>query len=65
MDRKRITEVLESANFGKNEIKLNVSEDSIEVRAQRKHESEEDDEGFYVAERSYQGFYRKARLPEK
>lgn len=50
---------------GKEDIKLQVTENEIEVKAEKKHEVETKKEGLFHQERAYQGFYRKNSLPKK
>ncbi|MEM4605914.1 MAG: Hsp20/alpha crystallin family protein [Candidatus Pacearchaeota archaeon] len=47
----------------KKDINLNVTEDRIEVKVERKQQSKEEKKGFYREERSYRGFYRAMSLP--
>jgi HSP20 family protein len=49
----------------KADIKLNVTETEIEVKAEKKHEVEEEKKDFFRQERAYQGFYRRSSLPLK
>lgn len=49
----------------KNEIKLNVTENSLEVSAQHKEESEEKKKNYLQKERSQVSFYRTLPLPDK
>ena len=48
----------------KEDIKLNISSDSIEVKSEKIEEEEEDEGDFYLSERYYRGFYRKIALPK-
>jgi len=63
---KEIIAQIEMPGIDKKEIKLNVLDDGIEVKAEKKAEIEKDDKekGFYSYERSYSGVYRKLPLPE-
>jgi len=47
----------------KEDVILSVSDNKIEVRAQRKHEVKVQKKGYYKHERSYGGFYRIIPLP--
>ncbi len=49
----------------KKDIKVNVTDDSIEVKAEKKHETKQEDKkkGMFRLERSYSGFYRNFSLP--
>ncbi|ODS37099.1 MAG: hypothetical protein A7316_02095 [Candidatus Altiarchaeales archaeon WOR_SM1_86-2] len=55
----------ELPGIAKDKIDINVSENSVEIRAEEKVEKEEKEEGYVCRERSYQGFYRKLSLPEE
>lgn len=46
------------------DVNVEVTEDAIILRGERKHEKEEKGEGFYRAERSYGSFYRTLPLPD-
>ena len=48
----------------KENITLEVTEDHLIVRGERKHEEEEKTEGFFRTERTYGSFYRAVPLPE-
>jgi len=57
--------VLEIPGADKEDIKINATEDGVEVKVEKKEEHEEDDKkGIYRFERSYSGFYRYFSLPE-
>jgi len=47
----------------KEDIILNTSDRSVEVRAEKKHEVKVQKKGYYRHERSYGGFYRVIPLP--
>lgn len=47
----------------KKDISLNVSNDRIEIRAEKKHEKKEEKKGAFRMERSYSGFFRSFVLP--
>jgi HSP20 family protein len=49
----------------KNEIELNVTDNSIEISAQHKESSEEKKKNFLRRERSEVSYYRTLPLPEK
>ncbi|MCD6590895.1 MAG: Hsp20/alpha crystallin family protein [Candidatus Aenigmarchaeota archaeon] len=55
----------EIPGVNKEDIDLNVSEDSITVKVERKDKILEKKEGFFRVERSYKGFYRSLNLPVK
>jgi HSP20 family protein len=46
------------------DVKVEVTDDELIIRGERKREHEESKEGFYRAERSYGSFYRSVPLPE-
>lgn len=48
----------------KDDVEVNVTEDAIVIQGQRKHEQEQQREGFYHSERSYGSFHRAIPLPE-
>ncbi len=45
-------------------MEVSITDDMIVLEGQRKHEHEEEREGFYHSERSYGSFYRAIPLPE-
>lgn len=60
-----IVAVLEIPGADKEDIKINATEDGVEVKVEKKEEHEEEDKkGSYKFERSYSGFYRYFSLPE-
>lgn len=64
-DKEIITEI-ELPGIDKKDIKVNVSENEIEIKTETKNENKIEDKkkGMYKLERSYSGFYRKFNLPE-
>ena len=48
----------------KEEVKVELTEDSLVIQGERKHEHKEDHEGYHSFERSYGQFYRSIPLPE-
>lgn len=48
----------------KEDVDLNITDDVITIQGQRRHEHEEQREGFFHSERSYGSFYRAIPLPE-
>lgn len=48
----------------KEDISIELTEESLVLKGERKFEKEEKKEGFYRAERSYGSFYRALPLPE-
>ena len=47
----------------KDDIEVELDDDSLVIRGERKTEREEDEEGYYRSERSYGSFYRRIPLP--
>jgi HSP20 family protein len=48
----------------KDDVKVDVTEDSITLQGERREEHEEDREGYYRSERTYGSFHRVVPLPE-
>ena len=48
----------------KEDVTIEVTEDAIVLRGERKQEKEEKKEGYYRSERTYGSFYRSLPLPE-
>lgn len=48
----------------KEDITVEVNQDHLVLRGERKHEQEEKKDGFFRTERSYGSFYRSLPLPE-
>ena len=48
----------------KDDINIEVTDDALLIRGERKSEREENEEGYYRTERSYGSFYRQIPLPE-
>ncbi len=48
----------------KNDVKVEVSDDAVAIRGERRQERETKGKGFYHSERSYGSFYRAIPLPE-
>ena len=47
----------------KDDINVDITDDAIKIRGERRQEKEESDEGYYRSERSYGSFYREIPLP--
>jgi HSP20 family protein len=47
----------------KDDINVDVTDDAIKIRGERRQEKEENDKGYYRSERSYGSFYRVIPLP--
>ena len=50
--------------LNKDDVKIEVTDDGLVIRGERKNEHEERGEGFYRGERSYGQFYRLIPLPD-
>lgn len=48
----------------KEDVKVELTDDSLVIQGERRHEHKEDHEGFHSFERSYGRFYRSIPLPE-
>ena len=48
----------------KEDVSVEVTDDELVLRGERKQEKEEKEEGYYRSERSYGSFYRTIPLPE-
>jgi HSP20 family molecular chaperone IbpA len=48
----------------KEDVKVDITDDSVTIEGERREEHEEDREGYYRSERSYGSFYRVVPLPE-
>ena len=60
---KEVIATFEIPGAKKEEIELNVNENSIEVKAEQKHEREEKGKDFYGYTKTSSSFYRKMPLP--
>jgi HSP20 family protein len=47
----------------KDDISVDITDDAIKIRGERRQENEENEEGYYRSERSYGSFYREIPLP--
>ncbi len=47
----------------KDDVNVEITDDAIKIRGERRQEKEEDEEGYYRSERSYGSFYREIPLP--
>jgi HSP20 family protein len=47
----------------KDDINVEITDEAIKIRGERRQETEEKDEGYYRSERSYGSFYREIPLP--
>ena len=49
--------------LSKDDINVDITDDAIKIRGERRQEKEEDEEGYYRSERRYGSFYREILLP--
>lgn len=49
--------------LNKEDINVDITDDAIRIRGERRQEKEENEEGYYRSERSYGSFYRQIPLP--
>jgi HSP20 family protein len=49
--------------LSQDDINVDITDDAIKIRGERRQEKEEDEEGYYRTERSYGSFYREIPLP--
>ncbi len=63
---KEIVAEIDMPGVDKKDIKVNVTQDGIEVRGQTKSETKDEDKkkGMYRFERNYSGYYRYYSLPK-
>ena len=63
-DREVVAEI-DMPGVDKKDIRVNITPDGIEIKAEKKHELKQDDKkkGVYRMERSYSGYYRSFSLP--
>jgi HSP20 family protein len=50
--------------MNKDDVNVEVTEQSVIIHGEREHENKEEREGYYRSERSYGRFYREVPLPE-
>ena len=62
-DNQLVAEI-EMPGLNKDDIKVNVNDGSIEVKAETKDEKEDKKKGAYHFERNYSGYYRCFSLPK-
>ena len=48
----------------RDDVTVEITDDAVTIQGERRHESEEEREGFYRSERIYGSFYRVIPLPE-
>lgn len=63
---KEVVATVELPGVDKKDIKINATDDGVEIRVEKKEERKEEDKkrGMYRLERSYSGFYRYIPTPE-
>ena len=49
--------------MSKDDVQVDIDDNSLVIRGERKTEHEENEEGYYRSERSYGSFYRQIPLP--
>jgi len=64
MDKELIA-TIEIPGVDKKDIQLQITENNIEVKVEKKQEAKVEKKGFIKSERSYKGFYRSMSLPFK
>lgn len=60
---KEVIVTAEIPGVEKSDIKINATEDRIEISAETKREAKEEKKGYLRKERSYERFYRASSLP--
>ncbi len=65
-DDKNFTIAVEIPGINKEDIHLNITENSVIIKAEKKHKKEEGskEKGNYKYAKSYAGFYQEVALPE-
>lgn len=48
----------------KEDVKIEITDDALTLKGERKNEEKEEREGYYRSERSYGSFYRQIPLPK-
>lgn len=56
---------IEMPGVDKKDIQLQITENKLEVKAEKKQEAKVEKKGYLKEERSYKGFYRSITLPVK
>jgi len=62
---KEILASIELPGIDKKDIQLQITENNLEVKVEKKQEAKIEKKGYIRAERSYKGFYRSISLPVK
>ena len=63
-DKEVITN-LDIPGVNKKDIQLNITEDSLEVKVEQKHETKEEKEGYIRMEHGYRSYYRSLPFPTR
>ncbi len=61
---KEIVAEFDLPGVDKKDIQLEIGDDSLEVKVEKKHEREEKKKDSYITERSFSGYYRCLPLPK-
>ncbi len=61
---KEVRAKVELPGIDKKDIRLNITDDHIEIKAEKRHEKKEEKKGVFRSEHSYSGFYRSFVLPK-
>jgi len=61
---KEYTVTVEIPGVDEKDVKLEIANDTLTIRGEKKHEKEEKDKSYYRVERSYGSFQRVLSLPE-
>jgi len=64
-EKTEILVVIELPGIKKDELSVEVSENSLTIKAERGEESEEKKKNYYYSERQYSTFFRNIPLPEE
>ncbi|MBD3203309.1 Hsp20 family protein [Candidatus Woesearchaeota archaeon] len=59
----QVIATVELPGVNKEDININVDDDMLEIKVEKKHEEKKEKKGMYRLERSYSGFYRSFALP--
>ncbi|MEM3091330.1 MAG: Hsp20/alpha crystallin family protein [Candidatus Pacearchaeota archaeon] len=62
---KELIATIEIPGVDKKDIQLQITENNLEVKVERKREMKEEKKGYLRMERSYRGFYRSMPLPSR
>lgn len=60
---KEVVAEIDVPGVDKKDIEVSVTDDGVEVKAERKDEAKTEEKGIHRYERSYSGFYRRFSLP--